>query len=551
MPAPENAAGQQEAEIIQVPVNAPAEVMAPLNVPIVPAPQGPPPGFPVQRYNVNIELFTGKGNVTALEWWTMFVTFVTLQRMPEADALLVFPFHLAGVAKAWFNTLDTQTKSTFNNLKAAFLQRFKPTLNAGVKITELRQYAYETVDEYIDRALSLNSNNCVSEEFLISVTEKGFKKGMGHIILPNRSKTMHALREIANVAEMTIAVSGQPQMEDITSTINQAVCSAVKSVEANMLDSIMTRMDTTLSAMNRPDRRPDYRPEQHRVKFNTQQNHQYSTKSDECGYCGDAKKSTTKVSVGGTRTCALVDTGANISVMSKQFFLRTPYSTHKLEPPDITSVIAVNGNHVKVLGKVNISVTIGNRNFRASIYVLPQLHHSLILGVDFLKQTKAKLNFETDTFEIFENNDVVTLSRLTSKQGLAKTSKSNNNSKRSQTLISVAVSHQTHDSTVLLEPLKSLAHKHRILAAKALVKIKHGKAYLSLMNPTDNKVRIKARTKLAKVAHVKTETIQNFNDTKPSVSSIKTPNSKSCSDLKFDLSESDLTDSEKQRCTTF
>ncbi|XP_063412759.1 uncharacterized protein LOC134695439 isoform X1 [Mytilus trossulus] len=286
MPAPENAAGQQEAEIIQVPVNPPAEVMAPLNVPIVPAPQGPPPGFPVQRYNVNIELFTGKGNVTALEWWTMFVTFVTLQRMPEADALLVFPFHLAGVAKAWFNTLDTQTKSTFNNLKAAFLQRFKPTLNAGVKITELRQYAYETVDEYIDRALSLNSNNCVSEEFLISVTEKGFKKGMGHIILPNRSKTMHALREIANVAEMTIAVSGQPQMEDITSTINQAVCSAVKSVEANMLDSIMTRMDTTLSAMNRPDRRPDYRPEQHRVKFNTQQNHQYSTKSDECGYCG-------------------------------------------------------------------------------------------------------------------------------------------------------------------------------------------------------------------------------------------------------------------------
>ncbi|VDI60021.1 Hypothetical predicted protein [Mytilus galloprovincialis] len=82
---------------------------------------------------------------------------------------------------------------------------------------------------------------------------------MGLIILPNRSKTMHALREIDNVAEMTIAVSGQPQMEDITSTINQAVCSAVKSVEANMLVSIMTKMDTTLSAMNRPDRRPELR----------------------------------------------------------------------------------------------------------------------------------------------------------------------------------------------------------------------------------------------------------------------------------------------------
>ncbi|CAC5368923.1 unnamed protein product [Mytilus coruscus] len=248
---------------------------------------------------------------------------------------------------------------------------------------------------------------------------------------------MQALREIATIAEMTVAVSGQPQIEDITSTINHAVCSAVKSVEANMLDSLMTRMDTTLSAMNRPDRRPDHRPEQHRVKFNNEQNHHFnSTNSKNCGYCG-------------------------------------------------------------------------------------------------------------------ENNDVVTLSRLTLKKGLAKIRKAITIPKRSQTLISVAVSHQTHDSTVLLEPLKSLAHKHRILAAKALVKIKHGKAYLSLLNPTDRKVRIKARTKLAEVAHVNTETIQNFNETDPSVSSIKTPNSKSCSDLKFDLSESDLTDIEKQKMQKF
>ncbi|CAC5384222.1 unnamed protein product [Mytilus coruscus] len=162
-----------------------------------------------------------------------------------------------------------------------------------------------------------------------------------------------------------------------------------------------------------------------------------------------------------------------------------------------------------------------------------------------------KLNFETDTFEILENNDVVTLSRLTLKKSLAKIRKAVTIPKRSQTLINVAVSQQTHGSTVLLEPLISLAHKHRILAAKVLVKIKHGKAYLNLLNPTDRKVRIKARTKLAVVAHVNTETFQNFNETDPSVSPIKTPNSKSCSDLKFDLSESDLTDIEKQKMQKF
>ena len=48
----------------------------------------------------------------------MCVTFVTIQRMPEADVLLVSSFHLAGVAKAWFNTLDTRTQTTLNNKKS-------------------------------------------------------------------------------------------------------------------------------------------------------------------------------------------------------------------------------------------------------------------------------------------------------------------------------------------------------------------------------------------------------------------------------------------------
>ncbi|CAC5400727.1 unnamed protein product [Mytilus coruscus] len=246
---------------------------------------------------------------------------------------------------------------------------------------------------------------------------------------------MQALREIATIAEMTVAVSGQPQTEDITSTINH-VCSAVKSVEANMLDSLMTRMDTTLSAMNRPDRRPDHRPEQHRVKFSNEQNHNRynSTNSKDCQYCG---------------------------------------------------------------------------------------------------RTSCRIRSQCPA----------------SNKGLAKIRKAVTIPKRSQTLISVAVSHQTHGSTVLLEPLKSLAHKHRILAAKALVKIKHGKAYLSLLNPTDRKVEIKARTKLAEVAHVNTKTIQNFNETDPFLSIIKTPNCKSCSNLKFDLLESNLTDIEKTKDT--
>lgn len=83
----------------------------------------------------------------------------------------------------------------------------------------------------------------------------------------------------------------------------------------------------------------------------------------------DSQKSTTNVSVGGIKTNALIDnTGANISVMNKQFLNKTPYSTNSLKPSDIESVIAVNGNHVKVLGKLELSITIGTKIFITVVY---------------------------------------------------------------------------------------------------------------------------------------------------------------------------------------
>lgn len=66
--------------------------------------------------------------------------------------------------------------------------------------------------------------------------------------------------------------------------------------------------------------------------------------------------------MGGSKTFALIDTGANLSVMSKQFLDKTPYSTRFSQPSIIRSVKAVNGEHVKVLGKLDILITIGDEN---------------------------------------------------------------------------------------------------------------------------------------------------------------------------------------------
>lgn len=102
----------------------------------------------------------------------------------------------------------------------------------------------------------------------------------------------------------------------------------------------------------------------------------------------DSEKCTTQVTLGDTKTKALIDTGAN-----KNFLSTTTYADKALNPSHVKQVLAANGNHVKVLGKISIDVTIGSRSFTQTFHVLDQLHHNLILGFDFMKTHGAFLNF--------------------------------------------------------------------------------------------------------------------------------------------------------------
>ncbi|CAC5380842.1 unnamed protein product [Mytilus coruscus] len=183
------------------------------------------------------------------------------------------------------------------SIKEAFLKRFKPLIKQGVKLTDLKHGETESVDEYIHRALSLNSEKSVSEDFLVSITEKGFRKNLAHIIIPHRPQTMEQLREIAAVSEVTVSVTAQPNSPtDLTATINNAVRSAVQSCEANqanLLNALLSKMETTLSAVNRP--------EQHRVRFSDRQ--QNSQNYKECKYCGVRSCTIRSYCLASNKTC--------------------------------------------------------------------------------------------------------------------------------------------------------------------------------------------------------------------------------------------------------
>ena len=71
-----------------------------------------------------------------------------------------------------------------------------------------------------------------------------------------------------------------------------------------------------------------------------------------------------------------------------------------------------------------------------------------------------------------------------------------------------------------------------------------------MLNPTDQNIRIKANKKLAKVSLVSTDDLQYLESQNTSVSSLQT-NDTNSEELQYDLSESDLTETEKEKLQIF
>ena len=261
------------------------------------------------------------------------------------------------------------------------------------------------------------------------------------------------------------------------------------------------------------------------------------------------------LNVGGQNVRALLDTGASITVMSANFLQKTCHNGAKLMKPIHQNIKGVTGNYLQVLGMLDIGLDIDNVKFKHRVHVIEDLHHSFILGLDFLTANHANIDFNSNTLTI-NNNHVC---QIITNSGLARTTKSVVIPKRSETTISVLVSRCKNGDQVLLEPLPSLMKNFHITAAKCLVKVQNRKAYLKILNPTYNDVRLRNNQTLATVVDIvstndsATVFSLDCDSATPSnkVASKDADKSQGKSNLHFDLSESDLTDNQKAHLSEF
>ena len=105
-------------------------------------------------------------------------------------------------------------------------------------------------------------------------------------------------------------------------------------------------------------------------------------------------KLTCRATVGNQRWRALVDTGANITIIRHDVLNKlSNQQKQQLQPSDVR-IVNASGDRMALEGKMRIPIKISDMKLIADCHVVTQLEHPIILGMDFLRTHKATIDLE-------------------------------------------------------------------------------------------------------------------------------------------------------------
>ena len=197
---------------------------------------------------------------------------------------------------------------------------------------------------------------------------------------------------------------------------------------------------------------------------------------------------------------ALVDSGANISVMSKELADKIRPLCPSPESPDFTLVKGVGGEVHQVTEKLTVEFWINSIWVKQVFHVING-HHSVILGVDFLQAHSAVVDFGSNQLHI--RGTKVKLSHPAIRSCLARTTDKVQIPARSEVTIPVKCSKEYCNTVLLLNPTTQ-SESHNVTVTPTVVYVSGSKSMCRVVNNTFDVIALPSHFTLA-YAHTVTE----------------------------------------------
>ncbi|CAG2196219.1 unnamed protein product [Mytilus edulis] len=223
------------------------------------------------RGNVKLQPFDGKSQ-SPMQWWTLFIQYCTLTGRPDADIVKYFPFHISQLVAEWYGTLAESVKSNLQELKEAFIQRYRKG-NIEYTLTDIKQGPTELTEDYINRIIRESRDSGVPENILVWMMAGGLRSDLAGIVMPQTPKSIQHLRSIAAVADKTLAVTTNKPLEQLSAQVAN-----LSQMEDRLMDALSSKLNAAVQSIS-THRPSTSRPTHH--KFGTPQHRRTF-----CNYCG-------------------------------------------------------------------------------------------------------------------------------------------------------------------------------------------------------------------------------------------------------------------------
>ena len=122
----------------------------------------------------------------------------------------------------------------------------------------------------------------------------------------------------------------------------------------------------------------------------------------------EIKTNTIKAHICDTETNCLIDSGSHITAINDIFLKQLKLKDKILIPSKLNIKTAISDEKYSVTGKITLPIKISNTTVQQTFFVIPQLSKTVILGLDFLNEHKAEINFEKHSLTLphFDKTEV-------------------------------------------------------------------------------------------------------------------------------------------------
>jgi len=172
-------------------------------------------------------------------------------------------------------------------------------------------------------------------------------------------------------------------------------------------------------------------------------------------------------------------------------------------------MFTADGRPMPMRGTIQLTINIQEFQIPVSFCVFSQLQFDVILGMQFLKETKANIDLESQVLTLY--GDLVGANLLDNNQTLVRTTDAFLIPPKSECLVPVIVPPEFGPGLAIIEPSVKL-HKLQLALARTIVSPLNNRTVCKIMNPTNVARFLRRRTPLGIIQNLSIDSVTVIND---------------------------------------